>query len=125
MTGREIVNHAMALLGYTDRTGAYNSGVLEGRGVAVLNAVYNDLYTPSNHETAYEPVTDINQEIRLPADLINDCMIYGVAMWLAQSENDSDNSQRFATIYNQKRSHLTRLSRVEDVYHAIPDCWDE
>lgn len=119
MTGREMINHAMALLGYTDRIGAYNNGTLEARAVTILNAVYNDLYTPSDHRMAYEPITDINQEIRMPVETLQDCMAYGVAMWLAQTENDGDNQQLFRSIYNQKRAHLTRVSRVRDVYHAI------
>jgi hypothetical protein len=42
-------------------------------------------------------------------------MPYGVAMLLAQSENDGDSQVLFQSIYNQKRMSATTFGKVKDV----------
>ena len=80
----------------------------------IINAVLADVLP-----IAGEPVSAIGTlEDTLPVaeDTAVRVMVYGVAMWLAQSEADGDNQQLMASIYNQKRNAIRRSSgRVADV----------
>lgn len=117
MTGEELLRQALYLLNYTNNRGEIdtrNSEELIRRGVPIINAVLADVLP-----IAGEPVSAIGTlEDTLPVaeDTAVRVMVYGVAMWLAQSEADGDNQQLMASIYNQKRNAIRRSSgRVADV----------
>lgn len=117
MTGEELLRQALYLLNYTNNRGEIdtrNSEELIRRGVPIVNAVLADVLP-----IAGEPVSAIGTlEDTLPVaeDTAVRVMVYGVAMWLAQSEADGDNQQLMASIYNQKRNAIRRSSgRVADV----------
>ena len=117
MTGEELLRQALYLLNYTNNRGEIdtrNSEELIRRGVPIINAVLADVLP-----IAGEPVSAIGTlEDTLPVaeDTAVRVMVYGVAMWLAQSEADGDNQQLMASIYSQKRNAIRRSSgRVADV----------
>lgn len=117
MTGEELLRQALYLLNYTNNRGEIdtrNSEELIRRGVPIVNAVLADVLP-----IAGEPVSAIGTlEDTLPVseDTAVRVMVYGVAMWLAQSEADGDNQQLMASIYSQKRNAIRRSSgRVADV----------
>ena len=117
MTGEELLRQALYLLNYTNNRGEIdtrNSEELIRRGVPIINAVLADVLP-----IAGEPVSAVGTlEDTLPVaeDTAVRVMVYGVAMWLAQSEADGDNQQLMASIYNQKRNAIRRSSgRVADV----------
>lgn len=117
MTGEELLRQALYLLNYTNNRGEIdtrNSEELIRRGVPIINAVLADVLP-----IAGEPVSAIGTlEDTLPVaeDTAVRVMVYGVAMWLAQSEADGDNQQLMASIYSQKRNAIRRSpGRVADV----------
>lgn len=117
MTGEELLRQALYLLNYTNNRGEIdtrNSEELIRRGVPIVNAVLADVLP-----IAGEPVSAIGTlEDTLPVaeDTAVRVMVYGVAMWLAQSEADGDNQQLMASIYSQKRNAIRRSpGRVADV----------
>lgn len=106
-TGRDIWEQALRLLRYTNGYGELD-GQLEAslykRGLAVVNQIYADLWFVAYPEDkGPHPLRSLDQEICLPGQLRDDGMAYGVAMLLAQGENDGENQAFFAGVYNQKR----------------------
>ena len=118
MTGQEAFEQAMGLLGYANGNGLRNDNALLQRALPILNAVYGDLYYVSEKKNPYKPIVSIAEEVPLPERVTNDCFVYGVAMWLAQSENDGDNQQLFASIYNQKRAGASHWGRRIDIFEG-------
>lgn len=118
MTGKEMKDTALKFLGYTESDGTVSGGAkLETRALTALNIVYSDLYFCIYNE-GYEPLKTLNDEIKLPERVIFNVMPYGVAMYLAQSENDGDSQVLFSALYNQKRAQLTK---IEDIKTEIPN----
>lgn len=118
MTAYEIGLRALALLGETDEQGVKNDQAILNRVLTAVNAVYSDLFTISTEhkKKCFEPLYDIDQSVALPDHIVFDCMIYGVAMWLAQGMGDTNNQAVMSSIYNQKRAEMTRITYVEDIY---------
>lgn len=114
MTGKQLFQQAVQLLGYTNSFGVSNESALMQRGLAVVNAIYSDLFYACGKKE-YKPIPDMDSVIVLPERILNDCFVYGVAMMLAQSENDGDNQQLYAALYNQKRAACTYFTERIDV----------
>lgn len=116
MTGTDVVERALSMLNYTDTYGRQDSRQtteLLRRGVPMLNAILSDMATVK--ETTFIPLVALTDTVPLTE---KEAVIatYGVAMMLAQSENDGDNNQLYATLYNQKRNALSRPGgRVRDI----------
>lgn len=121
MTGTEVLERAMRLLGYTDSLGLPEmSGRIKSRAVAVINAVYSDLYYLLR-DTGFNGIRALKEEILLPKRVLQDVMPYGVAAFLAQGESDGDQQQYFMLIYNNKRLGVAGRAQVRDV---LPAVWD-
>lgn len=117
VTGRDVMDRALVLLNYTNRFGEVDgqqSGELYKRGLAILNQVYSDLWHIEHSEThpkrgekpkplCWKELCNMAEPIRLSPRTVQEVMPYGVAMFLAQSESDSDNQSLMAALYNQKR----------------------
>lgn len=119
-TGMDVLNRALRLLSYTDASGNVDpalSAELYKRGLEVLNQVLAELW-PLEHlpEEAenFAPLTSIQQELPLSVFAAQTAMPYGVAMFLAQADGDGSNQQFFASLYQQKRSAVTRPPRHRD-----------
>lgn len=115
MKAKEILNNALKMLGYTDSDG--NSELtqrLRNRAIVTVNLVYGDLWKIFNKDR-FEPIGSLNDEIQLPQEAIGDVFLYGLAMHVARSENDGDQQQFFAALYNAKRAGLTQYDRVKNV----------
>ena len=118
MTGREALEQAMRLLGYTDgagRTDSVQYAELYRRGLACLNQICADLATV---EKQGEPaiLDGLDRPVPLSARSARDILPYGLAMLLAGAEGDGDSQRLYAALYNQKRSAAPRRGdRVEDV----------
>ena len=108
MTGIEMMNKALSLLGYP------NADRFTSRAITVMNAVYSDLFYIHGN-SGFVPLNRLSDEIELPERALNDIMPYGVAKLFAESENDGDNQQLYATIFNQKRNALSHNDSVKDV----------
>ncbi|MBQ7288766.1 MAG: hypothetical protein IJW78_03445 [Clostridia bacterium] len=120
MTGAQILDKALRLLGYTDSLGlAEMTGRIQSRAAAAVNAVYSDLYYLLQ-DTGFQGIRMLTDEICLPERILNDVMPYGVAAFIAQGESDGDQQQYFMSIYNSKRLGIAGTSVTEDV---IPTVW--
>ncbi len=114
MTGAELFKRALILLGYTDSLGEVPAEQrLRSRALAVINAVYADLYYITQG-SGFRPLSSLCEPVLLPERALYDVMPYGVAAQLAQSESDGDSQQFFVMLYNQKRTALTGGGRIAD-----------
>lgn len=121
MTGRNIFDRAIALLGYNSSGVSFNDSVLIARCDSIINAVYNDLANELKQSGVIDeilPLESMNEPILLPKAVLNDCFLFGVAMWIAQSENDGDNQKFFAGLYEYKRDFYRKnaaFAVIDDV----------
>ena len=120
MTGREILDKAIALLGYTDSLGiAEMSGRIKSRAIPVINFIYSDLFYLLKKE-GFVGIKALGDEIHLPERVLNDVFPYGVAALIAQGESDGDQQQTYIQIYNDKRLGIARTGEIQDV---LPVVW--
>lgn len=121
MTGQQMFDKAMTLLGYTGTHGEIvGKDELLTRGLAFINQIYSDLHYASD-TTDFVALNNINDEINLSARVLNDVMPYGVAMFLAQAEGDGDNQQMFSVLYNQKRGSVKAVPT--SIVDTMPNVW--
>lgn len=115
MTLREMYIKAMILLGYVKSDGEISGHQeLQKQSVAAVNQIYTDLYFALG-KSDFKPLDNSSQGIDLPERILNDVMPYGVAMLIAQSENDGDSQALYANIYNKKRASVRAENTVQDV----------
>ena len=112
MKGKEMLDKVMAILGY------HKNGNLADRVSAAalhfINLIYADLW-PMCHNKEFKPLASLSEEFDLPAQVLYDAFPYGLAMLDAPSENDGDQQQIWASLYNQKRARLSRSESIIDV----------
>lgn len=115
MTVKEIYLKALVLLGYVNANGEISGQQeLQKRCVAAVNQVYAELFFAIGRKD-FKPVNSSADNIDLPERILHDIMPYGVAMFIAQSENDGDSQQLYVGIYNKKRASVRMLNSVQDV----------
>ena len=115
MTGSEMITNALGKLGYNDSLNNVGlSNRLMNRQLDILNQVYIELLVATKADEI-KPLKSVNDELQLTAEVLYDCMSYGVAAFIAQSEGDADNQQIYMTLYMQKKNRLNRIETVEDV----------
>lgn len=121
-TAREIFDSAVRMLGYINNYGVSNEADISVRLIPVVNAVYADLhYAYYGSRRVFVPISSASDKLYLPKRLIDDCIVYGVCMHLATSENDGDNALLYANIYNQKRARSTHIEERKDCLAAVDD----
>lgn len=119
MTGQEMLNRALLLLGYSDAQGnVADEERVKLRALSVLNTVYSDLFYILFDE-GFKPLVTLSQKIELPERVLQDVMPYGVASFLAMSESDGDNQQVYTVLYNRKRTAINRQSATRDVLPTV------
>lgn len=109
MTGLDVLQKALLLLGYTDPSGHADgrvSGAVTARGLGILNQLLADEWYAKN-DTPFTPLLSVGEVLSCDSRVAADVLPYGVAMLLAQGEGDGDNQNTFAAIYNQKRAAYT------------------
>lgn len=115
MTGSEMIRNALGKLGYNDSLNNVGlSNRLMGRQLDILNQVYIELLVLTKAKDI-KPLESVNDELQLTAEILYDCMPYGVAAFIAQSEGDADNQQIFISLYMQKKNRLNKTETIEDV----------
>lgn len=120
MIGREVLNKAVRLLGYTNSLGEPEiSGRISSRAIAVLNFIYSDLFYLLKKE-GFVGIKELGDEIDLPERILNDVMPYGVAALIAQSESDGDQQYIFVQLYNSKRLGVAGTGEIQDI---LPVAW--
>lgn len=120
MTGRDIVKRALIRLGYTSSNGneALTRRVMS-RATETVNDIYADLWG-TEHTEDFEPINNLDEEIQL-SNKAAAVMIYGVAAFIALSEDDGDQNQLWITMYNRKKASLSKIINKQDV---IPRSFD-
>lgn len=114
MRAREIVNKALRRLGYTAADGNEQlTRRIHNRALDIANDVYADLWV-KEHDTAFVPLAKLDDEINLTAKACA-IMVYGVAAFIAQSENDGDQQQWWIAVYNDKLKTLSAAVKRQDV----------
>lgn len=122
-TGKEVLDRALQLLGYTNHNGEIDSeqnAELIKRGSVAVNQIYYDIQTiekPNNFDGA--PIS-MTQDIPLSFRAVNDIMPYGVAMLIA--DDNTGLYSKFAAAYDGKRKTATRIStKIRDVLPTVFD----
>ena len=122
MTGFDVVERALTLLNYTTPTGvadAQQNAEQLRRGLPIVNTVLVDIChiqrVPIVQQESLADPLPVDEDIALRV------MVPGVAMYLAQTENDGDNYNRYAAEYSSRRSSVAGESRrVQD---TSPRVW--
>ena len=114
MTGRNVLQQALGLLGYQNMEELTGQSEILQRGLMAVNQIYADLHYITTLRP-HQPLAGLSEELLLPERAAVDIMPYGVAMLLAQTESDGDNQQLFAELYNRKLSSLSRTDWIQDV----------
>lgn len=121
MKANELLNNALKMLGYTNADGnAELTGRIRNGAVVAVNLVYSDLWKTESNEP-FKPIKSLDDEILLSQKATDECFLYGLAMHIARSENDGDQQQYFAHLYNAKRAGLTGYGTVRNTW-PHPDC---
>ncbi|MDD4414066.1 MAG: hypothetical protein PHR14_05855 [Oscillospiraceae bacterium] len=105
-TGKEVLERALKLLGYTNSRGeldAVRDAALFKRGTVAVIQIYEDLKRIDRSGNRLGCIKGMNDNIELSPETIDDIMPYGVAMLLAQNEGDGDSQALFAALYTRKR----------------------
>lgn len=110
MTGYDIYNNAITLLGYMNSdTIVSPKGNKYERTLRIINWILSDLKC--------KEITSLSEIITVDGSKA-DAVCTGVAMLLSLSEGDSQKNKAFTDIYNGKRA--TVLSEIKYVGDKIP-----
>lgn len=115
MTIRYIVEQALKRLGYTGTNGNEQlSRRLMNKALEIVNDVYFDLWEKAGLTEVFTAASSLDDQVYLPYKALR-VMVYGVAAFMAQSENDGDQQQLWIAMYNNKRVGLSKTAQREDV----------
>ena len=110
MTAANIFLRAVSLIGYT---GDSHIESMKQRAIPLVNAAYIDVCRAKNIE--FTPIKSMSDSLALEEELALDVMVYGLAMFIAQSEGDDEIRAFFCDLYNRKRGSLATSDRIIDV----------
>lgn len=121
MKATELLNDTLRMLGYSESNGNVQLPQrVRNSAVVTINLVYEDLWNIC-YDEPFVPIKNFSDEIVLPDKVPKSTVMYGLAMYIAQSENDGDQQQLYAHLYNAGRA---RLSKIEKVIDKIPRSYD-
>ncbi|MBQ1211612.1 MAG: hypothetical protein IIX68_07405 [Clostridia bacterium] len=115
MTGNDILQRALILMGYTDQNGEPDAEITRRaarHGLAAVTQIYKELSYASGKVP--QPILLMSEPLPLAPRLLDEVMPYGVAMLLAVAEGDAGTEAAFALIYNRKRCLLTTTEQIID-----------
>ena len=119
MTGSEVLQRSLQLLGYSESNGNLHiSQVVRNRALPVVNLVYAELSRNCGKDNKH--IESLSDEINLPDRVLNEVMPLGVAMYLANAEGDANSEAFWGREYNAKRATLSRVEKIKD---TIPNVW--
>ena len=120
MKAKDIIQNVLKLLGYTSAAGNEQlTARIMSKVMPIINIVYADLWS-KEHSDDFEPLESLDDEIRLSNKTLR-IMVYGVAAFIAQSENDGDQQQLWMSVYNNKLRTLSVITTRQD---ALPKGYD-
>lgn len=116
MTGNQLLNNALKILGYTDQNGnAQLTSRVRNNAIVNINLVYSDLWRATKGGN-FQPINSLGDTIDLPYSVLQDVFLYGLCMHMARSENDGDQQQFYTLLYNQKRLSLSKFEKIDDTF---------
>jgi len=117
MTGCEVYNNALALLGYAENSGnAHLTNRVMNRAIPLINLVYGDLRRICGYDI--KRIKDLSEDIELPENAI-DVLECGVASYIAMSEGDDSAQAIWSAEYQARRTTLSQISEIQDVIPTI------
>ena len=117
MTGLNVVNQALGLLGYAENDG--NTQLTQRVMNSVLpsfNLVYTDLCRICDLEI--KRINNLSEEVELP-DKALDILICGVASYIAGAEGDENMQYFWSGEYKARRTTLTKITEYKDVLPTV------
>ena len=119
MTGSQILNTSLKLLGYSENNGnSHLTQVTRNRALPIINLIYAELARSCEEE--FLPLQTLSDEIKLPKRVLNEVMPCGVAMHIANGEGDTSSQAFWAAEYNAKRTTLSKITKYKD---TLPKAW--
>ncbi len=116
MIAERMIMCAIELLGYSVTNG--NVQIMPrimNRAMSIINTVYYDVWNISGDKNKeFKPVSTLSDEIELDTGAM-ECMKYGVAAFIAQSESDGELQSVFMSIYNNRRQGLSVIYKKSDI----------
>lgn len=114
MTAHEMLNKALRRLGYTDANGneQLHRRILT-KAVDIIDDVYCELWQIVKQNEEFEGIENLSDTLDLPEKALR-VMVYGVAAFIAISENDDVNKNWWLSVYNQKRATLSVITSKKD-----------
>ena len=106
MTAGQVFNRALTLLGYV--TASHNDGLKSRASAAIVDVCRAQM-------CEFEPIKTLADELLVDQKIAADVLVYGVAMFIAQSEGDAENQAVFCDLYNRKRASLSTRDTIKDV----------
>ena len=114
MTAREVLSASLELMGMTDANGNEQlTQRIKNKAIAVINTVYADLWGIETKDE-FVPIKTLSDKINLNSKA-KAVLPYGVAAFIAVSEEDGLQQQIWMSMYNKKRAGLTQITAVKDV----------
>lgn len=119
MTGQEMIEQALRLLGYAENNGNIHlTQTVINRALPIINLVNAEL--ARSCDVMFIPLKSLTDDIILPGNALNEVMASGVAMYIAQAEGDNSNQAFWGAEYNAKRTTLSHFSEIQD---TLPSVW--
>lgn len=113
MTALDIVNKALALLGYSDRNNNHDlTGRVLNRALPLCNLVYSDMCRIC--EVEHTGIKSLGDELQLPNNAY-EVMACGLASYIAGAESDDFMQAMWSAEYSQRRTTLSKITEYEDV----------
>lgn len=113
MTGNDILNKALSLLGFFDSNG--NSQLTQRimqKALGIINFVYIDLMRICGIES--EPLESLNKKVNLSQYAI-EVLVCGVASYIADTEGDDNAQALWSAEYQARRTTLSSIQQYKDV----------
>ena len=126
MTAYDVIDQALALLGYSSGGNTEQVSRIMGRAVMIVNAVYADIsdISAENENGDIIKILSLWDEIDLPKRA-QSVMVYGTAAFAAQSEGDSEAQQMWMSVYNRKRAGLSAPYIRNDIFGSLTESEDD
>lgn len=117
MTGKQIVNQALGLLGYAESNGNLQlTQRVMNRILPSVNLVYCDLRRVCGLD--YKKLNSLSEEIELP-DKALDVFACGVAGYIALTEGDDNAQAVWSAEYSARRVTLSQVTEYVDVLPRV------
>lgn len=118
MTGNEILQRALGLLGYAENNGnrQLTQRILQ-KALPLVNLVYGDIARIAGVEK--ERLDSLSDEIKL-SNKAADVFACGVAAYIAATEGDDSAQALWMTEYATRRTTLSQITQYKDTL-PIPE----